>query len=91
MGSIKVDDESLQGANDTRTTVRYLLPESSENRRYVWAGGALSTGKYGPYDVLIKDIRPVRERFTLEAKGFELATCPMPVSSAPVMQGCTLT
>lgn len=68
------------GANDVQTTVKYLLPECPENRRYVCPGGALSTGEYAAYDVVIRDVRPSKEDYTLETKAFELATFPTKVS-----------
>ncbi|KAJ9616610.1 hypothetical protein H2200_000329 [Cladophialophora chaetospira] len=75
MGSLSIDNDEL-GVNDVMTIVNHLLPGSSDNRRYVTAGGALSTGKYGSYDVVVRDVRPMKEEYTLETKGFELASCP---------------
>lgn len=68
------------GDNDVRTTINHLLPESTVVRRYVCDGNALSTGQYSPYDVVIRDVRPMKEEYTLETKGFELATCPTKVN-----------
>lgn len=79
MGSLP--SEIALGTNDVRTTVNYLVPECPENRRYVCPGGALSTGQYAPYDVVVRDIRPVKEDYTLETKALELATCPIQVGS----------
>ena len=80
MGSLAIDGDKL-GVNDVRTIVNHILPESTENRRYVCPGGALSTGKYGTYEVVMRDVRPMKEEYTLESKGFELAICPTKVGS----------
>ena len=78
MGSLSADRNDI-GTNDVKTTVNHMLPERSENRRYVCAGGALSTAAYGAYDVVMRDVRPIKEQCRLETKGFELATFPTKV------------
>ena len=82
MGSLSLDSDEI-GANDVKTIVNHLLPESLDNRRYVCPGGAVSTGKYGAYDVIVRDVRPMKESYTLETKGFELATCTTKVNPLP--------
>jgi len=67
------------GARAVRAQLNYLLPGPDINRRFVSAGVEVNTGNYGPYDVDIRDARPIRDHFTLDRQGFVLADCPTAV------------
>jgi hypothetical protein len=82
MGSLAAETDQL-GGHDVKTVLRFLLPEASETRRYVCPGSAVSTGQYGDYDVVVKDVRPMKQQYTLETKGFELARLPTNVEISP--------
>ena len=57
---------------DVRTKLSYITPTSKFNRRYVAPGAEVNTGVYEDKDILIKDGRPEREKFTLDTSGFTL-------------------
>jgi hypothetical protein len=59
-----------------RAEINYLLPGTPINRRYVSAGVEINTGKYGPYEVTVRDARAIKRHFTLDGQGFALADCP---------------
>lgn len=56
-----------------RAQINYLLPGPAINRRFVCAGAEVNTGRYGPFDVTIRDGREIRRHFTLDTHGFVLA------------------
>ena len=61
------------------TQINYLLPGPDINRRFVSAGVEVNTGVYGPFDVVVRDGRPIKDHFTLDRQGFVLADCPTEV------------
>lgn len=63
-------DEDLARAVETEIT--YLLPGSFINRRFVSPGREYNTGQYKPYQVLVRDGRPMADGFTLDTQGFRL-------------------
>lgn len=52
--------------------ISYVLPGSFVNRRFVAPGVEHNTGRYRPYDVLVRDARPIAAHFTLDTHGFQL-------------------
>jgi hypothetical protein len=75
--------KQLANAEDTaRTTtaqLNYLLPGPDINRRFVSAGVEVNTGSYGPYEVVMRDARGLRDQFTLDRQGFTLLDAPTAV------------
>jgi len=57
---------------DVHTKLSYITPTSKFNRRYVAPGAEVNTGVYEEKDILIKDGRPERAKFTLDTSGFAL-------------------
>jgi len=55
------------------TEITYLAPGSFINRRFVAPGAEANTGTYEPYAVTVRDGRPIKEQFNLDAHGFVLA------------------
>ncbi|CAK7208406.1 hypothetical protein SBRCBS47491_000081 [Sporothrix bragantina] len=60
----------------TQTNLKYLLPGTDINRRFVSAGVEVNTGKYGPYPTTIRDGREIRDHFKLDRHGFRLLDAP---------------
>ena len=52
--------------------MEYIRPDSKMNRRYMAAGSEVSTGKYETREVLVHDIRPEIENYTLDGTGYQL-------------------
>ncbi len=65
--------ESSEPIRSVRTQINYVAPGSFVNRRFVAPGVERNTGRYEPHDVLVRDGRPIAERFTLDTHGFTLA------------------
>jgi hypothetical protein len=59
-----------------RADINYLLPGTPINRRFVSAGVEVNTGRYGPFEVTVRDGRSIQRHFTLDRHGFRLADCP---------------
>ena len=57
---------------DRDATMEYIRPDSKMNRRYMAAGSEISTGKYETRKVLVHDIRPEKDDFTLGRTGYQL-------------------
>ena len=53
-------------------TLNYLAPGSARNRLYVAPGAHMTTTKYAPQPVTIRDGRPYRADFGLDTSGFTL-------------------
>lgn len=59
--------------NDTVTaTLNYVARDSLINRRYVFPGDEVNTGRFEPHRVTIRDARRADRRPTLDSHGFEL-------------------
>ena len=57
---------------DREATMEYIRPDSKMNRRYMAAGKEVGTGEYETKKVLVHDIRPEKDRYTLDTTGFQL-------------------
>jgi len=78
-----MDAAETSAENDVRAVdaeINYLLPGPAINRRFVSAGVEVNTGNNGPFPVVIRDARPIRDRFTLDRTGFVLADAPTAVA-----------
>ncbi|CAK7220762.1 hypothetical protein SCUCBS95973_004272 [Sporothrix curviconia] len=64
----------------TQANLKYLLPGTDINRRFVSAGVEVNTGKYGPYPTTIRDGREIREHFVLDRHGFRLLDAPTAIA-----------
>jgi hypothetical protein len=60
-----------KAAAEIATTITYLLPTSTINRRFWAPGEEYNTGEYAPYDTTIRNAR-LAGSFTLDSHGFEL-------------------
>jgi len=60
--------------------LNYLLPGPDINRRFVSAGVEVNTGRYGPYEVTIRDGRAIRDHFAFDRHGFRLLDAPTQVT-----------
>jgi hypothetical protein len=60
-------------ARTVTAQINYLLPGPPVNRRFVSAGVEVNTGRYGPFEVTIRDGRAINRHFTLDTHGFVLA------------------
>jgi hypothetical protein len=56
---------------DVKTTVKYLLP-GSKNERYFSKGIEVNIGDYEDTPIVVRDARPRREEYTLDTAGFAL-------------------
>lgn len=74
MNSLLLDPEDT--VRSVKAEITYLLPGTPINRRFVSAGVEVNTGRYAPYDVIVRDGRTIQRHFTLDRHGFELADCP---------------
>jgi hypothetical protein len=70
MSVAEVDLES--SVRVVEAQINYLLPGPPINRRFVSAGVEVNTGKYGPFNVKIRDGRPIKRHFRLDTHGFML-------------------
>lgn len=52
--------------------VHYILPTSRFNRRYVSRKGQINIGDYSPFEVFVRNARPVQETLTLDRVGFTI-------------------
>ena len=59
--------------------INYVAPGSFINRRFVAPGVEHNTGSFEPHLVTVRDGRPVKNSFTLDAHGFVLADRPSAV------------
>ena len=59
-------------ARETYATVNYVAPDSARNRLYVADGGLLTTTRYAPATVPVRDGRPHGAQFSLDRTGFTL-------------------
>jgi hypothetical protein len=59
-----------------KAEINYLLPGTPINRRFVSAGVEVNTGKYAPFDVIVRDGRAIRRHLTLDTHGFTLLDAP---------------
>src|SRR5450432_3433931 len=83
MASVKAQSGSTRdfaacasNVEGVETTVDYLVPSSRVNRRYVAPGAELSTARYAPHTVFIRNGRPVQGALGLNTQGFVLAKQP---------------
>jgi hypothetical protein len=60
-------------AGSVEAELLYLSPNSTLNRRYVAPGVDVNTGQFEPHRVVIRNGRPLQDRFTLASHGFTLA------------------
>ncbi len=63
-------------ARTVEAQLKYLLPGTPINRRFVSAGVEVNTGKYGAFPMTIRDGRTIRQHFTLASHGFTLLDAP---------------
>ena len=61
------------------TQINYVAPGSFINRRFVAPGVEHNTGAFEPHTVAVRDGRPIKDSFTLDAHGFILADRPSAV------------
>ena len=66
-------------ARTVEAQLKYLLPGTPINRRFVSAGVEVNTGKYDAYPMTIRDARPIRDHFSLASHGFTLLDAPTAV------------
>lgn len=66
-------------AREVRATMRYVDEGDFVTRRYVSNGAELNTGTYSDHQVTIRDAMPIREHFTLDTHGFQIAKVPSAV------------
>lgn len=71
--------EAEEDVRTIRATLNYLLPGPAINRRFVSAGVEVNTGRYGPFEVAMRDGRAIRDRFSLDTHGFRLLDAPSAV------------
>lgn len=57
---------------DVHTKMRFVKPESKDNRRYITPGLEINTGFYEEREVLVRDARPTKDKFDLDSTGFQL-------------------
>jgi hypothetical protein len=62
------------------TTIDYLIPTSTVNRRFWAPGREVNTGTYQPYPVTIRNARLAPKPFTLDEHGFCLSRQPSAVA-----------
>jgi len=61
-------------------TLHYVRPDSTVNRRYVFPGDEVNTGRFEPHRVVIRNARLAPQRPTLATHGFELFDYPSAVT-----------
>ena len=66
-------------ARQVRATMRYVDEGDFVTRRYVSQGAELNTGTYSDHQVTIRDAMPIRDHFTLDTHGFQIAKVPTAV------------
>jgi hypothetical protein len=62
-------------------TLNFVTPDSTVNRRFVFPGDEVNTGRFEPHRVMIRNARLVPERPTLATHGFELFEHPSAVTN----------
>jgi hypothetical protein len=75
--------ETITGPAHTRAVtgeLSYLAPESTVLRRFTAPGESVNTGTYRTYEMPISNGRLVRDQFTLDRNGFEIAGHPSAVT-----------
>jgi hypothetical protein len=65
-----------EGVRSIEADLKYLLPGTAINRRFVSAGVEISTGQYDAFRTTIRDGRAIRAHFTLASHGFALLDAP---------------
>jgi len=60
--------------HDVTSTMQFIRPDSTINRRYIIPGKEVNTGKYEVKQVHIKDARRQQDEYTLDKSGFQLFT-----------------
>jgi len=58
--------------HDVDSTMQFIRPDSTINRRYIVPGKEVNTGKYEVKQVHIKDARPKQDEYTLDKNGFQI-------------------
>ena len=58
--------------HDVDSTMQFIRPDSTINRRYIVPGKEVNTGKYEVKQVHIKDARPRQDEYTLDNNGFQI-------------------
>ena len=66
-------------ARQVRATMRYVDEGDFVTRRYVSNGAELNTGTYSDHQITIRDAMPIRDHFTLDTHGFQIAKVPTAV------------
>jgi len=66
-------------ARQVRATMRYVDEGDFVTRRYVSNGAELNTGTYSDHQITIRDAMPIRDNFTLDTHGFQIAKVPTQV------------
>jgi hypothetical protein len=64
--------ETSSPADTVTATLNYVARDSLINRRYVFPGDEVNTGRFEPHRVTIRDARRADPRPTLDSHGFEL-------------------
>ncbi len=75
MGAVQAEDE----VRAVSAIINYVAADSLINRRFVTPGMERNTGRFEPHEVLVRDGRPIRDRFSLDTHGFVLADRPSAV------------
>jgi len=77
---VAVDQLDIEeSVRSVQAQLNYLLPGTDLNRRFVSAGVEVNTGKYGPFEMTIRDGRAIRDHFSLGSHGFTLLNAPTQV------------
>lgn len=74
------DRDIEETVRTTQTNLKYLLPGTDINRRFVSAGVEVNTGRYGPYPTTVRDGRAIRDHFSFDRHGFRLLDAPTAVA-----------
>jgi hypothetical protein len=64
--------DSKTAGEAVTATLNYVAPDSLINRRYVFPGDEVNTGRFVPHRVTIRNARLADRRPTLDSHGFEL-------------------
>ena len=74
-----VEENVEDSAREVRAMMRYVDEGDFVTRRYVSNGAELNTGTYSDHAVTIRDAMPIRDHFTLDTHGFQIAKVPSAV------------
>ena len=77
MNTLQTDERAVR---TVQASIRYVLPGSFVNRRFVAPGIEHNTGHYESYSVPVHDGRSISDRFDLHVQGFVLARRPSVVT-----------